>query len=150
MKFLKNFAAPLLIFSVLFFSMTSCKKEYAQYNDGEVVEDSFTGTVDVTSTGTNPAGDFEGDGNSGTYSFAWENSKRRAHLNFDITSPSGSVQMILNDARGNEVLNQTITGGNSADTYSGLSEEGVSGMWLVTVVLSNFDGDGSYSLEPRD
>jgi hypothetical protein len=150
MNLFKKAAYSLLMLSVVFLTMTSCKKEYAQYNDGEVVEDNYTGTVDVTSTGTNPAGDFEGDGNSGTYSFAWENSKKRAHLNFDITSPSGSVQMILNDARGNEVLNQTITGGNSVDTYSGLSEEGTAGMWLVTVVLTDFDGDGSYSLEPRD
>lgn len=150
MKFLnRSIFSILLLFAVITLS-TSCKKEYAQYNDGEVVEDNYTGTVDVTSTGTNPAGDFEGDGNAGTYSFAWENSKKRAHLNFDITSPSGSVQMILNDARGNEVLNQTITGGNSVDTYSGLSEEGAAGMWLVTVILTDFDGDGSYSLEPRD
>jgi hypothetical protein len=127
--------------------LVSCGK-YKEYDNNEVVENSFTGAILPTSTGSDPAGDFTGNGDSGTYSFAWENTSNTASLNFDITSPTGSVQMILNDKKGNEVLNQTLTAGSGTDTFAGVSEEGKAGMWLVTIVLTNFDGDGSYSLNP--
>lgn len=125
---------------------TSCKK-YRKYDDGEVVENTFTGNVDVGSTGADPGGDFTGNGDSGTYSFVWENSSNKASVNFDITTNSGSVQMILNDAKGNEVLNETRSAGGN-DTFSGVSEEGKKGKWLVTIVLTDFNGDGSYSIHP--
>lgn len=127
--------------------LSSCGK-YKKYDNNEVVDNSYTGAVLVTSTGSNPAGDFTGDGDSGTYSFAWENTSSTASLNFDITSPTGSVQIILNDKKGNEVLSQTLTAGSGEDTFSGVSSEGKPGMWLVTIVLTNFDGDGSYSIHP--
>ncbi len=127
-------------------TFTSCKK-YRKYDDGEVVENTFTGNVAVTSTGSDPAGDFTGNGDSGTYSFAWENSSNKASVNFDITTNSGSVQMILNDAKGNEVLNETRSAGSN-DSFSGVSEEGKKGKWLVTIVLTDFNGDGSYSIHP--
>lgn len=127
--------------------LVSCGK-YKKYDNNEVVDNSFTGSILPTSTGSDPAGDFTGDGDSGTYSFAWENTSNKASLNFDITSPTGSVQMILNDKKGNEVLNQTLTAGSGPDSFSGVSSEGKAGMWLVTIVLTNFNGDGSYSLHP--
>ncbi len=129
--------------------ITSCGK-YNDYSDNEVIENSYTGNVLVTSTGSDPAADFTGDGDSGTYSFAWVNSGKKASLNFDITSQTGSVQFILNDKKGNEVLNQTLVGGSDVDTYAGVSEEGKAGTWKVTMILTNFDGDGSYSLHPND
>lgn len=130
-------------------TMTSCKKEYAEYDNLEVVENSYTGSVEVTSVGQDPAGDFTGDEDSGTYSFAWENSERKATLNFDVTTAEGgSVQIIINDARGNEVLNKTRPDGNN-DTFAGVSKEGKKGTWLVTIKLMNFTGDGSYSINPE-
>ena len=126
--------------------MTSCSK-YKKYDNNEVVEDTFTGNVAVTSSGSDPAGDFTGNGDSGTYSFAWENSKKKASLNFDITTPTGSVQFIINDKKGDEVLNVTRSAGGN-DSYSGVSEEGKSGTWLVTIILTDFNGDGSYSIHP--
>lgn len=125
---------------------TSCEK----FEDGEVIENTFTGNLVVTSNGTDPAGDFIGNGDSGTYKFAWDNPKKKAQLNFDITSPSGSVQIILEDKKGNEVLNQTLNGGSQVDTFSGISIEGKEGVWVVTINLTNFDGDGSYSILPLD
>jgi len=142
-KSIQGLFAALLCITV----MTSCGK-YKKFDDNEVIENSFTGNVAPTSTGSDPAADFTGNGDSGTYSFAWENSGKKASLNFDITSPTGSVQIILNDKKGKEVLNQTLTGGADVDTYAGVSEEGKAGMWKVTVVLTNFDGDGSYSIHP--
>jgi hypothetical protein len=128
-------------------TFSSCKK-YRKYDDGEVVENTFTGNVDVGSTGADPGGDFTGNGDSGTYSFVWENSSKKANVNCDITSNSGSVQMIINDAKGNEVLNKTLTAGSGEDSFSSVTEEGKSGKWLVTIELSNFNGDGSYSISP--
>jgi hypothetical protein len=72
----------------------SCNK----VKDGKVVEDSYSGNVNVTSTGTDPAGDFTGSGDNGTYAFGWENKSTKAEVNFDITTPTGSLNFILEDA----------------------------------------------------
>lgn len=122
---------------------------YDDYQNLEVVENTYTGRVDVTSTGSDPAGDFYGDGDSGTYSFAWDNPLRTADVNFDITTPTGSVQMIINDSDGVEVLSRTRSAGGN-DTFSGVTERGAPGIWLVTLIFTDFDGDGSYSLSPGD
>ena len=128
---------------------TSCKRPYKKYENMDVIENTYTGKIEITSTGTDPAGDFTGNGDSGTYAFVWENDKKTAQLNYDITTKSGSVQFILLDARGDEVLNHTITVGDD-DTFSGVSEPGKRGKWLVKIVLNNFHGDGSFSISPGD
>lgn len=135
----------LVAFGILI--MVSCSK-YRQFDSNEVVENTFTGNVEVTSIGSDPAGDFTGEGNSGKYSFVWENTEKKAALNFDITTESGSVQFILNDKRGDEVLNETLTANGDKDTFAGISLDGKKGKWLVTMILTNFDGDGSYSINP--
>jgi hypothetical protein len=132
---------------VSLFSLSTCNKKYAEYNNKEVDENTFTGDIDVTSKGEDPAGDYTGDGDFGTYSFAWDNFNKKASANFDLTTNSGSVQMIINDAKGNEVLNETRSAGGN-DTYYGVSEKGKNGSWLVTLILTNFNGDGSYSIHP--
>lgn len=126
-------------------SVTSCSK----HSDGDVIENTYTGNVNVTSTGSDPAGDFTGSNDNGTYKWAWENSSTKASLNFDITTPSGSCQFILEDKKGTEVLNQTLSAGGT-DSYSGVSSEGKAGIWTVTMVLTDFNGDGSYSLHPGE
>lgn len=121
-------------------------KIYRGYEDGEVIDNTFSGAVLVTSTGNDPAADFTGEGDNGEYSFAWDNSSTTASVNFDITNPSGTAQMIVYDKRGNEVLNQTLVGGSSEDTFAGITSEGKKGMWKVSLILTNFDGDGSFSI----
>ncbi|HCQ30251.1 MAG TPA: hypothetical protein DIU39_08200 [Flavobacteriales bacterium] len=138
----------LLAITIALFS-TSCKKKYAKYDNMEVVENTYTGNVLITSTGSDPGADFTGVGNSGKYSFVWDNPKKRAELNYDITTPSGSVQFIINDAKGKEVLNVTRSAGGD-DTFSGVSDEGKKGKWLITIIFTNFDGDGSFSISPID
>lgn len=135
----------LLIAGVL---LVGCGK-YRKYENMEVVENSFSGPVTITSTGTTPAGDFEGNGDSGKYAFAYDNPKRKAQVNFDITSPAGSVQMIIKDAKGKEVLNETRNGGGN-DTFAGTTTEGKKGVWLVEIILTNVNGDGSFSINPVD
>lgn len=135
-----------LLLSILI-SSASCSKEYADYKNKEVVEDTYTGNVESEGK-VDPDGDFTGNGDSGTYSFAWENSKKTADVNFDVTtSAGGSVQMIINDAKGKEILNETRpVDGN--DTFSGVTAEGKEGTWLVQLIFTDFNGDGSYSLSP--
>ena len=138
------------VFLIIFISstlLTSCS-EYKEFDNNEVIEDTYTGNISVTSSGSDPAADFTGNGDSGTYSFAWVNTEKKASLNFDITSTTGSVQFIINDKRGNEVLNQTLTGGSAVDTYAGVTEEGKAGTWKVTMFLTNLNGDGSFSVHP--
>lgn len=138
-------ATLFLIFGTfLIASLSSCKK-YEQYDNNEVVENSYTGEVMVTSSGSTPAGDFTGDGDSGTYSFAWVNAQEQASVTFDVTTAGGSVQVIVNDARGDEVLNETRPS-EDLDSFSGPTALGKKGTWLITINLINFDGDGSYSI----
>ncbi len=123
---------------------SSCEK----YEDGEVIENSFTGNVHNTSTGSDPAADFTGNGDSGIYVFAWENNKTTASANFDITSNTGSVQMVITDEKGDVVLDKTLTAGSGEDSFSGLTKEGKPGIWTITITLTSFNGDGSYSIHP--
>lgn len=125
--------------------LISCNK----VKNGEVITDTYTGTVMVTSAGSDPGGNFTGSGDNGTYAFGWENTKAKAEVNFDITTPTGSVQMILEDKNGTEVLNEMRSAGGT-DTFSGTSAEGKPGVWTVTIVFIDFNGDGSYSLSPID
>lgn len=131
--------------ALLSLSISSCQK-YRKYDNMEVVENTYAGTMSITSTGTDPAGDFTGADESGIYAFIWDNSGTKAQVNFDFTSPSGSVSMILEDAKGDEVLNASVTPNN--DTYSGTSSEGKSGKWKVLIQLDNVEGDGSFSINP--
>ncbi len=146
MKKLKTGFALFLGAVVLLGATTSCGK-YRKHDNMEVLENSYTGTVSITSTGADPAGDFTGDGDSGEYSFVWENSKTTAQVNFDVTTSGGTVQMIINDAKGDVVLDETRPSG-SDDTFAGISAEGKKGNWLITIKLNQFNGDGSFSVSP--
>jgi hypothetical protein len=129
--------------------MTSCNKEYRKYDNKEVIENTYSGNIELQGN-TEARGDFFGDGDSGTFSFVWENTERKATVNFDVTTaPGGSCQIILKDATGKEVFNKTRPEGG-ADTFSGVSEEGKKGKWLVTINLTNFDGDGTYDIAPKN
>lgn len=141
---MKLFKSIFLALTVLI--LVSCEKEN---ESGDIIENTYTGKVNVTSGGNDPAGDFTGSGDSGTYSFAWNNPQSRASLNFDITTTTGSCQFILLDADGTEVLNKTRSAGGN-DSYSGVSSAGTKGLWTVTMILTDFNGDGSYSLHPGD
>jgi hypothetical protein len=148
MKNTKTF--KLLTFSLALIgamTFTSCKK-YKGYNNMDVIDNTYSGNVIIESTGADPGGDFNGNGDTGEYSFAWENNNGKANANFDISGSSGSVQMIIYDAKGKEVLNATRTNGSGEDSYSGVSEEGKKGVWKVSLMYTNFNGSGSFSVSP--
>ena len=100
--------------------------------------DDFFGDVD---------GDFVGDGGSVTRTFAWSNSLSRADYNADITATAeGQFQMIVRDSEEMIVLDRSLDGAVEPDSFSGVTSAGTSGIWTVTIVLTDFNGDGSFSL----
>ncbi len=108
------------------------------FDDG----DDFVGDVD---------GDFTGNGGSETRTFFWQNSLNTADYNADITSSSnGLFEMEVRDADGNIVLDKSLRGGMEPDSFSGVTSSGTSGIWSVTITLSSFNGDGSFSLSEGD
>jgi len=133
--------------------LTSCSKD----------EDAFVRvTVNGTRLNSSPSdftigdrSDFNGDidasftGNGGTATriFSWNNNLSTADYNADITATSeGSFRMIVEDSEGSVVLDRSIQGGTEPDTIGGVTAAGASGIWTVTIEVTNFTGDGSFSL----
>lgn len=97
------------------------------------------------------AGDVDGDvvgtGGSTSKSYTWQNASDKAEYNMDITATKGgSFQLIIKDANGQLVLDKTLDAGSLEDSKSGSTSTGAPGAWSVTVILTNFNGDGSFSL----
>ena len=92
-------------------------------------------------------GDFTGNGGNGSRSINWTNNLATADYNADITATaSGTFQIVVTDANGTVVLDRTLTGGSEPDSIDGVTSAGEPGNWTVTITLTSFNGDGSYSL----
>ncbi len=92
-------------------------------------------------------GDVTGNGGSATEVYTWSNSQATADYNCDITgTKGGTFQMTIKDADGTTVLDVTLVGGQEPDSKSGVTATGVPGDWIVTIQLTTFNGDGSFSL----
>jgi hypothetical protein len=103
-------------------------------------------TINVTSSGT---GDVTGAGGTASKTWFITNSTANMEYAMDITAANGgSFQLIVNDADGKEVVNKTLTVGVGDDSLSGCYAPGTAGEWTVTIRLTNFSGDGSYTLDP--
>lgn len=112
------------------------------------MDNTYTGNIELEGV-AEARGDFQGNGDSGTFSFVWDNSEEQATVNFDVTTTEGGTcQIILNDAKGDEVFNKTVPTEDD-DTFSGTSTVGKKGKWLVTINLSNFNGDGTYDIAAK-
>jgi hypothetical protein len=126
-------------------------------------DDSFARvTVNGTQLTTSPSdftvgdrSDFNGDvdasftGNGGTTAriFSWNNNLTTADYNADVTlATGGSFQMIVEDSEGMVVLDETLQGAREPDSIDGVTAAGTSGIWTVTIRVTNFEGDGSFSL----
>lgn len=96
-------------------------------------------------------GDVTGNGGSTSQTYTWENSLSTAEYNMDITSTKGgSLQLLMKDADGEIVLDNTLIAGQGDDSRSGVTASGTPGKWTLTATLSNFDGDGSFSISQGD
>ncbi|MAL59043.1 MAG: hypothetical protein CMC14_03255 [Flavobacteriaceae bacterium] len=101
-------------------------------------DDDFVGDIN---------GDFTGDGGSVTRTFNWQNALTTADYNADITATAtGMFTMVVRDADGTVVLDRSLDGAVEPDSFSGVTSAGTSGNWSVTISVTNFNGDGSYSL----
>tara|TARA_R110001606_G_scaffold151997_2_gene292594 strand:- start:1772 stop:2215 length:444 start_codon:yes stop_codon:yes gene_type:complete len=126
-------------------SIVSCNKD----------DDAF---ANVTVNGTLLVGDrsdfngdidasFTGNGGSASRSFSWNNNLNTADYNADITANAqGTFRIIVKDSEGATVLDRTIDGGTEPDTIGGVTSSGTSGIWTVNIQVTNFNGDGSFSL----
>ena len=98
----------------------------------------FNGDVDAS---------FTGNGGTATRVFSWNNNLSTADYNADITATSeGSFRIIVRDSEETSVLDRTIQGGGDPDSIDGVTSAGVSGIWTVTIEVTKFNGDGSFSL----
>ena len=98
----------------------------------------FNGDIDAS---------FTGNGGSATRMFSWNNNLSTADYNADITATSeGSFQMIVEDSEGIVVLDRSIQGGTEPDSFGGVTSQGATGIWTVTIIVTDFNGDGSFSM----
>jgi hypothetical protein len=98
----------------------------------------FNGDIDAS---------FTGNGGTASRTFSWNNNLNTADYNADITATSeGTFRMIVRDSQGNLVLDRSILGSTEPDSIDGVTASGASGIWTVTIDVTNFNGDGSFSL----
>lgn len=119
------------------FLLTNCSK------------DEPLAAISINETGSDVGGDVTGDGGSTQRSYKWNNTLRTVDWNMDITaSKGGSFNLVIDDADGINVLNKTLVVGQGDDSKSGVSATGAAGEWTITVILTDFVGDGSFSISP--
>jgi len=96
-------------------------------------------------------GDFTGDGGNGSRTINWTNNLSTADYNADITATAfGTFQIVVADANGTVVLDRNLSGETEPDSIDGVTQAGEPGNWTVTITLTSFNGDGSYSLSAGD
>ena len=106
-------------------------------------------TIKINAIGDDLGGDVTGDGGSASLTQTWNNAQATADWNMDITAAGGgSFELIIKDANGSIVLNNTLTKGVGDDSASGVTNSGTAGDWQIIVTLTNFNGDGSFSISP--
>jgi hypothetical protein len=143
-KMLKNLF--IAAFAVTCLNLASCSDDDVP----QVAEISVNGSVLIGSDDDfvgDINGDFTGIRGSSSRTFMWQNSLNTADYNADITATSeGTFQMQVFDATGNMVLNRSLSGASEPDTFSGVTSSGTPGNWSITITLTLFNGDGSFSL----
>lgn len=136
---MKNFRSYYLILVILSINLilSGCTND----------DDSFANVSLTEGINGDIGGDFTGNGGSTSETFNWQNDLPTADYNADITAAtSGSFQMIVKDSEGTTVLDRSLNGNQEPDTFSGVTSAGEAGMWTVTINISSFIGDGSFTL----
>ncbi|MDM9630633.1 hypothetical protein [Robiginitalea aurantiaca] len=123
------------------FARVSVNGTLLQANDSDFTvgdRSDFNGDIDAS---------FNGNGGTAVRSFTWNNNLNTADYNADITASAvGNFQMIVEDAEGMVVLDRMIQGSEDPDSISGVTQSGAPGIWTVTIRVTDFNGDGSFSL----
>ncbi|GBF21587.1 hypothetical protein C21_03773 [Arenibacter sp. NBRC 103722] len=133
------------IAGVMMLTVVSCSKD-----DDPTARITVNGTVlvgDVSDFNGDIDASFTGNGGSLTRSFVWNNSLTTADYNADITATAeGTFRMVVEDSTGEVVLDRSLNGAVEPDSYSGVTSSGASGVWTTTITVTDFNGDGSFSL----
>lgn len=128
---------------VCFSFFTACERPYKDLTGLEVVDNSFTGNLELTSEWQ-----FSGNNDSGIYSFAWENRNRYSEVLLNSSLDAGEVRVIVNDAKGEVVLNEVLSSDMSINELVQSSDRGKDGMWLITLVFTEYSGAGYLWIDP--
>lgn len=130
----------LLILTIML--LNACEK-YRDFDNLEASVNTYTGTISITESAGDIDGDFSGTDDSGAYGFIWDNPTKGAVLTIDVVPAAGTVQFIVEDSRGNEVLNAAVSGASNLFLI-----EGKKGKWQVRIVFFEFEGQGNFDLNP--
>lgn len=106
-------------------------------------EDEPYATINVSTQ--NKSGDVRGDGGSATKTFTFENSNTTVGWDMSIGAKGGSFKLVLKDASGKVMLDQTVTAGSGPQSADGTTTAGTAGTWTCTITLTSFNGSGDYS-----
>ncbi|GAA4845917.1 hypothetical protein GCM10023331_33370 [Algivirga pacifica] len=114
-------------------------------------DDGVGASVSINETGSDFGGDVTGNGGSTQQVYTWNNPEFTVDWNMDITAtPGSSFNLRIDDTDDRNVLDQTLRVGLGDDSRSGVSLPGARGQWTITVTLTDFNGDGSFSISPGD
>jgi len=102
---MKKFLSIALI-SLSAFGFQSCK-EYREFENLEVLEDTYDGPFLIADSNADLDMDFSSEGTSGNYCFIWTNPTRGAVCTVNMQG-SGILNIEIDDARGNVVSNQIL------------------------------------------
>lgn len=139
MNTIKTISKNILILSLFTFFAVSCSSDD---------DNGPTATININTTpGGDIGGDFTGNGGSTSRTVTFANASTTADVNFDITGATGGTfRMVIQDSQSTTVLDQMLTGGVEPDTFDGVTSVGQAGDWTITLTVTNFAGDGSYSI----
>jgi len=79
-----------------------------------------------------------------TLNYAWTCTGTQAVVNHSTTTTAGSAQVIILDAEGAVVYDHALV-----PSLSDTTSAGVSGQWVVRLVLSHFSGDLNFRIQKR-
>ena len=79
---------------------------------------------------------------TGTRTYQWQNTGAKATVNQATTVTSGSIVLVIKDASGTELYNQSLAVNGTVDTGSGTA-----GLWTIRVVYTNATGTVNFRVQ---
>ena len=141
---MKPVKTAVFLLMTLSFSLSSC------FLIDPVEEDDFEARISLDADiSKGVSGEVYGDGGHEVRILRWTNPGTSVTLILELMpGTDGDIVVRVNDAERMEVLNRywSAEEANGSFVISGVSAEGAPGLWSVSISLSNFDGDGSYSV----
>jgi len=139
-------------------TFTSCKKDKNEGctdlnannfdSNAEESDGSCTYPIINVSATNNTAGDVSGLGGTASRTIVFTSND--TIIDWDMTindATSGSFQLVVNDADGTTVIDNTLTAGSGPQDSAGISSPGTPGTWTAIISLTSFNGTGDYSLQ---